>query len=525
MAVQFPNLADIYLEGARQQETARNNAFNRFSTLGANFGAGMGGIIDRLRKKEAARILDEATENKRRYLAGEVTDEAEKAKLSKLYDIPESEQYLSLAGRVRHLDGDLFNALTERGRQARAHEDEIAKLGGDPRVIKFQASEESLLKDKAQLEQALAKMRERHIDRFSPDYKAKQARLRSIEGQLDQLRSAKLRAIGIDEGQTPAPTAGAPAPANTAPGAPAPAEEEAPVFDELSAEDQKRLLDYEEELATIYDFGELKKRIEELKANEKNRSIRWALSDIEKEARQRTLNEDAKLLEMEQKRLGMEKTRQDMAIAASKEARDYWSTLEKPSLDAADAVASFQGIVSQMSTPENLGQAQENLRNLGLALEAVANRSGEAGTEQIKSLGNFALQLLNLAGKKEITPQEYNAAFIAASQKVQAVANSVNERVNARLKDKTGEKADYGKTLVVTMPEAFAVSTLDKPVSANFGQDDGNGDEPVPEFETQEELDAWLEEQNKKRRAEWRKKAKQKAEEERRRIAALKAKR
>ena len=65
---------------------------------------------------------------------------------------------------------------------------------------------------------------------------------------------------------------------------------------------------------------------------------------------------------------------------------------------------------------------------------------------------------------------------------MQAVANSVNERVNARLKDKTGEKADYGKTLLIKMPEVFAVSTLDKPVSTNFGQakgrrNGGNGGE------------------------------------------------
>lgn len=509
MAVQFPNLADIYLEGARLQETARNNAFNRYANLGANFGAGMGGIIDRLRKKEAARILDEATENKRRYLAGEVQDEAEKAKLAKLYDIPESEQYLSLAGRVRHLDGELFNALTERGRQARAHEDEIAKLGGDPRIIKFQNQIDALTKQRAQLEQAKAAAAKNGYLLASGDVERANAGIDKIDKQLDRLRRAQQRAMGIEEDEPAAQ--GVPEASLAAPG--------------FADDEKKRYLGYVQELSLIYDFDKMRERVAEMMKAEPSDRVRMALQGVLAEARERTLKEDNTLSEMEARRLSMEKTRQDMAIAASKEARDYWSSLEKPSLDAADAVASFKSIVSQMETPQNLGQAQENLRGLGLALEAVANRSGEAGTEQIKSLGNFALQLLNLAGKKEITPQEYNAAFINAAAKVQAVANSVNERVNARLKDKTGEKADYGKTLLVTMPEAFAVSTLDKPVSANFGQDEGNGDEPVPEFETQEALDAWLDEQNEKRRAEWRAKAEKKAAEEERRIKALKAKR
>lgn len=497
MAVQFPNLADIYLEGARLQETARNNAFNRYANLGANFGAGMGGIIDRLRKKEAARILDEATENKRRYLAGEVQDEAEKAKLSKLYDIPESEQYLSLAGRVRHLDGDLFKALTERGRQARAHEDEIAKLGGDPRVIKFQNVIDSLTKQRAQLEAAKANAVKNPYLIAGGNVERADAGIMAIDAQLDRLRAAQLRAMGVD---AESPAQGSP---ETSAQDAAEGGFDTSLADDagFSAEDKKRYLGYVNELALIYDFDKMRERVSELVQNEPSEKVRFALLGILKEARERTLKEDNTLSEMEARRLNMEKTKQEMALAVTKEARDYWGSLEKPSQDAQEALFALEDVLNgqMVSAPKDLGQAKANLRAVKRAVDAVARSGDDFGTEQAKTLANAAKGLFGLAAKDEITAEEYNAEIENAIAEVQAVVRSVNKRIEARAAGATGEKAAYGKTLLVTPSANVSLgrwARLDKPLSKSWGAGDDKNEKkptpppPPPPGITEEKLDA-----------------------------------
>lgn len=445
MAVQFPNLADIYLEGARQQETARNNAFNRYATLGSSFGAGMGGIIDRLRKKEAARILDEATENKRRYLAGEVQDEAEKSKLSKLYDIPESEQYLSLAGRVRHLDGDLFNALTERGRQARAHEDEIAKLGGDPQTIKLQNYVKSLADQRSSIVKGAFDSLE------SLDLNDALNRMRGLGAQIDAANAEIGKRLGLDvsataSGEAPTPVA---------------------KLDDYGQQiAQQKLLEMRG-LTSAKDaqaFLDAVRNDPEIPIAVKGVIASFGLPRLEE---LRKMDKDLQQLDQAERRIEMEN------------GDKYFGGFVQNRAKLQTELDGLRGIVEgwEGKPPASFAQAKARLQSLDGALRAARVASG--ATETDNSLLTLIQSAIGLADREELTADQYNEAIGSVINSIWGQASGHNRNVENLAKKHAASpylksRADAVLLDLGSKP-SFAKSTTDFKSKSFVGGGKGSG--------------------------------------------------
>ena len=169
MAIQFPNTAQNIIAGQSAgaglmsaYSNAARNLGQSIQGIGSNIGEGLGVIIQRQREKKAAQMLEDATEEKRRYLAGDFKDDEDKAALEARYSIPESEQFTALAARIRPWSSSLSEGLLDRAKQAKAAEAQqsaikaqteadILKMGGDPRTIRLETHLKNLRDQQATL--------------------------------------------------------------------------------------------------------------------------------------------------------------------------------------------------------------------------------------------------------------------------------------------------------------------------------------------------------------------------------------
>lgn len=476
MAIQFPNTAQNIIAGQSAGAglmSAYSNAARNLGQSIQGIGEGLGGIIHRQREKKAAQMLEDATEEKRRYLAGEFKDDEDKAALEARYSIPESEQFTALAARIRPWSSSLSEGLLDRAKQAKAAETEILKMGGDPQLIKFQNQVDKLVSEKNKLLEFKAKAASEPYLLASGAVETADEDIARINRSLDLWRNRMEKHLGIQPEAKAAEAATSPDGEAAGDG-----EELPPPNMELAkkagftGEERERYLKYYNELGRIFDFNELAKRITEITREEPSERINTALVGILAARRKQALTEENTFSEMEKRKL-------DMAHSVSKEARDYWSALESASYGSQNALDSLSMELGEMSEPTDLGEAQQNLKALGYALQDIARTNGDAGSEQVKTLGNAALSLLNLAGREEITAEEYNAAVRNAIAKAKAVAVGVNRRIDKRLSGTDGEKRTWGETLRVEIPE-IKWARLTKTLSKNWGNDKPEETTPPP---------------------------------------------
>jgi len=480
MAIQFPNTAQNIIAGQSAgaglmsaYSNAAANLGRSIEGIGESIGSGLGAIITRQREKKAAQMLEDATEEKRRYLAGDFKDDEDKAALEARYSIPESEQFTALAARIRPWSSALSEGLLDRAKQAKAAETEILKMGGDPQLIKFQNQVDKLVSEKNKLLEFKAKAASEPYLLASGAVETADEDIARINRSLDLWRSRMEKHLGIQPEAKA--TEAAPAPEGGEAGQ---GEELPPPNMELAkqagftGEERERYLKYYNELGRIFDFDELAKRITEITREEPSERINTALVGILAARRKQALTEENTFSEMEKRKL-------DMAHSVSKEARDYWGSLEGASYGSQNALDSLSMELGEMTEPTDLGEAQQNLKALSYALQEIARTNGDAGSEQVKSLGNAALSLLNLAGREEITAEEYNAAVRNAIAKAKAVAVGVNRRIDKRLAGTDGEKRTWGETLRVEIPE-IKWARLTKTLSKNWGNDEPEEKKPAP---------------------------------------------
>ena len=446
MAVNLPNLAEIYANSSRQAEQNRAGGFNRYAAFGAGVGAGVGGIIDRLRQKKAAQMLDDAIEEKRRYLAGEVEDEEEKKRLSKLYDVPESEQWSSLAARITPYSSKMGDMLSDRARQARAHEDEIAKLGGDPQTIKLQNYVKSLADQRSDL------VKNAFDSLESLDLNAALSRIGTLGAQIDRANFEIGKRLGLGDEAA-------------APGAPRPVA----VLDEQGQGiAQQKLLEMRG-LTSAKDaqaFLDEVRNDPEIPIAVKGVVASFGLPRLEE---LRKMDKDLQQLDQAERRIEMEN------------GDKYFGGFVQNRAKLQTELDGLRGIVEGWggTAPANFAQAKARLQSLDGALRAARVASG--ATETDNSILTLLQSAIGLADREELTADQYNEAVGSVINSIYSQSAGHNRDVSnlAQKHASSPYLRSRADAVLLSLGEkpTFAKSTQNFNVKSLIGSGSGEGGE------------------------------------------------
>lgn len=402
MAIQFPDFASIILQGTVNANAAKQAQANADRTTSQNvlygvegLASGMENLIKRGREKKAGEIIEQAIEDKRRYLAGEVTDEAEKAKFSKLYDVPESEQWLALAGRVAPYSATMGEALTKRGAQARVHEDEIAKLGGDPQTIKLQNYVKSLADQRSSIVKGAFDSLE------SLDLNDALNRMRGLGAQIDAANAEIGKRLGLE---TSSPASGE---------APTPV---AKLDDYGQQIAQQKLLEMRG-LTSAKDaqaFLDAVRNDPEIPIAVKGVIASFGLPRLEE---LRKMDKDLQQLDQAERRIEMEN------------GDKYFGGFVANRAKLQTELDGLRGIVEgwEGKPPTSFAQAKARLQSLDGALRAARVASGT--TETDNSILTLIQSAIGLADREELTADQYNEAVGSVINSIWGQASGHNRNV------------------------------------------------------------------------------------------------
>ena len=456
MAIQFPDLASIVLRGTANATAARQAQSNADRNISQNVFTGVDGLLegvgDRIRRgreKTASELIDKAIEDKRRYLAGEVEDDAEKARLSKLYDIPESEQWLALAGRVAPYSQAMSAALAQRGEAAKREELELTKMGGDPQTIRLQNYVKSLEEQRSNL------VKNAFDSLESLDLNDALRRLQSLGSQIDSGNAAIGKRLGLD----------VPAPAATADGA-----SPAAVLDDVGQELASQKLLEMRAISSSKDaraFLDAVRNDPELPIAVKGVVARFGLQRLKE---LQAMDKDLQQLDQAERRLEMEK------------GDKLFGHLEGNAVKVQTQLDGLRGILSGWDgAPKTFTEAKARLQSLGGALQAVRVASGETQTDN--SLLTLIQQAIGLADREELTADTYNTTVADVVNAIYSQAQAHNGLVARAAKD---AGSDYLKNragaLSVELGEkpAFAKQTQDFKSKSFIGSSGGgDGENPL----------------------------------------------
>ena len=320
MAIQFPNTAQNIIAGQsagaglmNAYSNAARNLGQSIQGIGSNLGEGLGVIIQRQREKKAAQMLEDATEEKRRYLAGDFKDDADKAALEARYSIPESEQFTALAARIRPWSSTLSEGLLDRAKQAKAAEAQqsaiqaqteadILKMGGDPRTIRL----ETHLKNLRDQQSTLLKDGLDGLNVLNLNSVLKQQK--EINRQINAANAEMARVLGFGSGET-SDTPTSLNPSTEAAGATA----EAPETEyELTPEAEKIAAQKVLPLRSMTSPSEVKGYLEEVARDETlDPAVRWAVATFGLPYYKELLSQDKEMRQLDQRERELEMQKGD----------------------------------------------------------------------------------------------------------------------------------------------------------------------------------------------------------------------
>lgn len=468
MAIQFPDYAGIIINGSNAGANLMNAKVNSARAMGEAMrygagavGAGVGEIIRRQREKKAAQILEEATEEKRRYMAGEFKDSDDEKRLSSLYSIPESEQFTRLSARIAPYSSELAQALEKQAQIRAGVEGDVLKMGGDPKTIRLENHLRSLRDQQATLlKDGLDGLNVLNLN----DVLRQQKKLNKA---IDAANRKMGETLGITSGGAD----------QTAPEGAEETEAEEQEF-ELTPEAEGVAKDRLLKLRQLTTADDVKAYLDEVAKDETlSPAVRWAISSIGIPYYKQLLAQDSGLLQLEQskQRLEMDK------------ANRLFSPFEG---DAARYGAEYSSLVELLNRwgepPANFAEAKMRLQLLGSALQSVQAVAGT--TKEDSSLMDMIRKAIGLADRDQITKESYNGAISGIVDAVFGRAKGHNASVSKSLEmaDTPYSKA-FGKRLLIGIGEkpTFGLATKDyyskdeSETPPTRGEGGGNG--PTPE--------------------------------------------
>lgn len=483
MAIQFPNTAQNIIAGQsagaglmNAYSNAARNLGQSIQGIGSNLGEGLGVIIQRQREKKAAQMLEDATEEKRRYLAGDFKDDADKAALEARYSIPESEQFTALAARIRPWSSTLSEGLLDRAKQAKAAEAQqsaiqaqteadILKMGGDPRTIRL----ETHLKNLRDQQSTLLKDGLDGLNVLNLNSVLKQQK--EINRQINAANAEMARVLGFGSGET-SDTPTSQNPSTEAAGATA----EAPETEyELTPEAEKIAAQKVLPLRSMTSPSEVKGYLEEVARDETlDPAVRWAVSTVGWPYYKQLLSQDKEMRQLDQRERELEMQKGDKLFSR------FNSTAQRA---AAEFSALEEVLASWGNTaPANYAEAQTRLRTLGSALQSIAAIDGK--TAEDSSLVDAIRQAFGLAGRSMISKEAYNRAVGDTIAAVYGRAKTSNDQVNGALElADTPYLRKLGEALLVKGLKrlSFTGATSDYYSKDDAGAGEGGQGGPTPE--------------------------------------------
>lgn len=472
MAIQFANTAQNIIAGQSAGAglmSAYSNAARNLGQSIQGIGEGLGGIIHRQREKKAAQMLEDATEEKRRYLAGDFKDDEDKAALEARYSIPESEQFTALAARIRPWSSALSEGLLDRAKQAKAAEAQqsaikaqteadILKMGGDPRTIRL----ETHLKNLRDQQATLLKDGLDGLNILNLNAVLKQQK--ELNRQINAANAEMARVLGFGSGET-SDTPPSQNPSTEAADAEAPAAEY-----ELTPEAEKIAAQKVLPLRSMTSPAEVKSYLEEVARDETlDPAVRWAVSTVGWPYYKQLLSQDKEMRQLDQRERELEMQKGDKLFSR------FNSTAQRA---AAEFSALEEVLASWGNTaPANYSEAQTRLRTLGSALQSIAAIDGK--TAEDSSLVDAIRQAFGLASRSMISKEAYNRAVGDTIAAVYGRAKTSNDQVNGAL-----ELADT--PYLRKLGEALLVKGLKRldftgATSDYYSKDDSGADEPDTE--------------------------------------------
>lgn len=457
MAIQFPNTAQNIIAGQSAgaglmsaYSNAARNLGQSIQGIGSNLGEGLGVIIQRQREKKAAQMLEDATEEKRRYLAGDFKGDEDKAALEARYSIPESEQFTALAARIRPWSASLSEGLLDRAKQAKAAETEILKMGGDPKTIRI----ENQLRLLNEQRNTLVKNGMEGLNLLNLNDNLKQ--LKAVNKAISQENRKMLETIGISGGDENASPEGEASVVET----------EEPEF-ELTSEAEAVAKDRLLRLRQFTSAEDVKAYLDETAKDETlDPAVRWAISSYGIPYYKQLLSQDKEMRQLDMRERELEMQKGDKLFSR------FNSTAQRA---AAEFSALEEVLASWGNTaPANYSEAQTRLRTLGSALQSIAAIDGK--TAEDSSLVDAIRQAFGLAGRSMISKEAYNRAVGDTIAAVYGRAKTSNDQVNGAI-----ELADT--PYLRKLGEALLVKDLKRltftgATSDYYSKDDDGADEP-----------------------------------------------
>lgn len=451
MAIQFANTAQNIIAGQSAGAglmSAYSNAARNLGQSIQGIGEGLGVIIQRQREKKAAQMLEDATEEKRRYLAGDFKDDEDKAALVARYSIPESEQFTALAARIRPWSSSLYEGLLDRAKQAKAAEAQqsainaqsdadILKMGGDPKTIRI----ENQLRLLNEQRNTLVKNGMEGLNLLNLNDNLKQ--LKAVNKAISQENRKMLETIGISGGDENANPEGEASVVET----------EEPEF-ELTSEAEAVAKDRLLRLRQFTSAEDVKAYLDETAKDETlDPAVRWAISSYGIPYYKQLLAQDSGLLQLEQSRQRLEMDK----------ANRLFSPFEG---DAARYGAEYSSLVELLNKwgdpPANFAEAKMRLQLLGSALQSVQAVAGT--TKEDSSIVDMLRKAIGLADRDQITAEAYNGAVSGIVDAVFGRAKGHNANVSKSLEmaDSPYAKA-FGERLLIDIGEkpTFGLATKD----------------------------------------------------------------
>ena len=487
MAIQFANTAQNIIAGQSAgaglmsaYSNAARNLGQSIQGIGSNIGEGLGVIIQRQREKKAAQMLEDATEEKRRYLAGDFKDDEDRAALEARYSIPESEQFTALAARIRPWSSSLSEGLLDRAKQAKAAEAQqsaiqaqteadILKMGGDPRTIRL----ETHLKNLRDQQSALLKDGLDGLNVLNLNAVLKQQK--ELNRQINAANAEMARVLGFGSGET-SDTPTSQNPSTEAAGATAEAEAPAAEY-ELTPEAEKIAAQKVLPLRSMTSPSEVKSYLEEVARDETlDPAVRWAVSTVGWPYYKQLLSQDKEMRQLDQREREREMQKGEKLFSR------FNSTAQRA---AAEFSALEEVLASWGNTaPANYSEAQTRLRTLGSALQSIAAIDGK--TAEDSSLVDAIRQAFGLASRSMISKEAYNRAVGDTIAAVYGRAKTSNDQVNGALElADTPYLRKLGEALLV---KGLKRLTFTGATSDYYSKDDAGAGEGGPQGPTPEEI-------------------------------------
>ena len=433
MAIQFPNTAQNIIAGQSAgaglmsaYSNAARNLGQSIQGIGSNLGEGLGVIIHRQREKKAAQMLEDATEEKRRYLAGDFKDDEDKAALEARYSIPESEQFTALAARIRPWSSSLSEGLLDRAKQAKAAEAQqsaiqaqteadIIKMGGDPRTLQLERRLENLRKRQADLSaNGLKGLNMLRLNDVLVQMQDVQDRINATDDEIS-------RALGIE---VPGRVRNENAP-------------KAVLDEEAEALAKEKLF----ELDNFTSATELKTYLDQVAHDETlPPAVKMAVRMIGFPRYEELMAQDAKLQQLSQRERELE----------MQKAGKLFSRFETPSTKIGGEYVALMEMLNGWGgkAPTNFSEAKARLQMIGNAGAGIHAFAGSTDTDN--SLLTLFQKALGLADSEEITAEAYNQVVGDIANLVYGRVRAHNEQVNTALKSADSPFVrDYGTALLI----------------------------------------------------------------------------